>query len=173
MTTDLPDVSHSEVHNETHGVSPRDFRMALGRFASGVTVVTVPQEGERAGVRGMTASAFVSVSLTPPLVLVSIGQSARAHAPLMRAERHGVSILAEHQGALSNHFAGFDDSVTPTFTELGGLAVVEGAVAHLVCRVVDRHEAGDHTLFIGEVEALRVSEDAPLLYFRGGYGKFA
>lgn len=152
-------------------ISPRDFRAALGRFASGVTVVTIPREGERAGVRGITANAFLSVSLSPPLVLVSIDKKARAHTPLMVAERYGVSILAEHQGYLSNHFAGFDDSVTPAFTELGGLSLVEGAVAHLVCRVVDRHEAGDHTLFIGEVEALATSDDAPLLYFRGQYGK--
>ena len=157
---------------ETTQISPRDFRAALGRFASGVTVVTVPNEGERAGVRGVTANAFLSVSLSPPLVLVSIDKKARAHTPLMRAERYGVSILAEDQGPLSNHFAGFDDSVTPVFAELDGLALIGGAVAHLICRVVDRHEAGDHTLFIGEVEALRTSDDAPLLYFRGQYGKF-
>lgn len=153
-------------------VSPRDFRAALGRFASGVTVVTVPEAGERAGVRGVTANAFLSVSLRPPLVLVSIDQKARAHTALLSAARYGVSILAEHQGPLSNHFAGFDENVTPTFTELGGLALVEGAVAHLVCRIVDRHRAGDHTLFIGEVETLATSEGAPLLYYRGQYGKF-
>lgn len=156
----------------TSQIPPHDFRAALGRFASGVTVVTVPNEGERAGVRGVTANAFLSVSLSPPLVLVSIAKKARAHASLLSAERYGVSILAEDQGPLSNHFAGFDDSVTPTFTELDGLALIEGAVAHLICRIVDRHEAGDHTLFIGEVEALRTSDEAPLLYFRGQYGKF-
>jgi flavin reductase (DIM6/NTAB) family NADH-FMN oxidoreductase RutF len=153
-------------------ISPRDFRAALGRFASGVTVVTVPRPGEPAGVRGITASAFVSVSLSPPLVLVSIDKAARAHAPLLSAERYGVSILAEGQERLSNHFAGFDDEVAPIFTELAGLALVEGAVAHLVCRVVDRHAAGDHTLFIGEVEALTTTDAAPLLYFRGRYGRF-
>lgn len=159
-------------HTISQSVSARDFRAALGRFASGVTVVTIPHEGEPGGVRGITASAFVSVSLSPPLVLVSIDKKARAHAPLLVAERYGVSILAEQQRRLSNHFAGFDDGVTPTFAELNGLSLVEGAVAQLVCRVVDRHEAGDHTLFIGEVEALSVTEGAPLLYFRGGYGKF-
>ena len=156
----------------TSQISPRDFRAALGRFASGVTVVTIPDELSRAGVRGVTANAFLSVSLSPPLVLVSIDKKARAHASLLSAERYGVSILAEDQGALSNHFAGFDASVTPTFTELDGLALIGGAVAHLVCRIVDRHEAGDHTLFIGEVEVLAISDDAPLLYFRGQYGKF-
>lgn len=166
-------ISEDISQSATTYVSARGFRAALGRFASGVTVVTIPHEGEPGGVRGMTASAFVSVSLSPPLVLVSIDKKARAHAPLLVAERYGVSVLSEQQQRLSNHFAGFDDSVTPTFTKLDGLSLVEGAVAHLVCRVVDRHEAGDHTLFIGEVEALNVSDEAPLLYFRGGYGKFA
>ena len=66
-------------------IEPRDFRNALGRFASGVTVVTIPDENERAGVRGITANAFVSVSLSPPLVLVSIDKKARAHIPLLAA----------------------------------------------------------------------------------------
>lgn len=152
-------------------ISPRDFRNTLGRFASGVTVVTIPHPGDPAGVRGITANAFLSVSLSPPLVLVSIDKKARAHAPLTTAERYGVSILGETQEQLSNHFAGFDDSVTPTFSQLGGLAVVEGAIAQLVCRVADRHDAGDHTLFIGEVEAVATTDDAPLLYFKGRYGK--
>ena len=151
-------------------IEPRDFRNALGRFASGVTVVTIPDENEPAGVRGITANAFVSVSLSPPLVLVSIGKSARAHTPLMSAERYGVSILAEAQAGVSDHFAGRpEEPVTPEFTELGGFTVIAGAAAHLVCRVTEQHEAGDHTLFIGEVEALEVHEEAPLIYFRGKY----
>lgn len=151
-------------------IEPRDFRNALGRFASGVTVVTIPDENERAGVRGITANAFVSVSLSPPLVLVSIGNSARAHIPLMSAERYGVSILSETQAGVSDHFAGREDEqVNPEFTELDGFTVLAGAAAHLVCRVTERHEAGDHTLFIGEVEALDVHEEAPLIYFRGKY----
>ncbi len=150
-------------------IEPRDFRNALGRFASGVTVVTIPDENEPAGVRGITANAFVSVSLSPPLVLVSIGNSARAHVPLMSAERYGVSILSEAQAGVSDHFAGREDALNPEFTELDGFTVVAGAAAHLVCRVSERHEAGDHTLFIGEVEALDVHEKAPLIYFRGKY----
>lgn len=154
-------------------VSPAAFRDALGRFASGVTVVTIPHAGDPAGVRGITANAFMSVSLEPPLVLVSIGKKARAHEPLLTAQRYGVSILGQDQAALSNHFAGFDDSAVPSFTELDGLAVLEGALAQLVCRVVNRVEAGDHTLFIGQVEALTTAEGSPLLYFRGRYGELA
>lgn len=147
----------------------REFRNALGRFATGVTVVTVPN-GE--GVRGITANAFMSVSLNPPLVVVSIDKKARAHALLLQAERYGVSILREDQEALSNHFAGLEGGAEPALGTFAGLLVVEGALAHLVCRTVDRHEAGDHTLFIGEVEALRYREGRPLLYFRGKYGHF-
>ena len=151
-------------------IEPRDFRNALGRFASGVTVVTIPDENEPAGVRGITANAFVSVSLSPPLVLVSIDKKARAHAPLLEAERYGVSILSEAQAGISDHFAGrAEEDVTPEFAELVGFTVLAGAAAHLVCRVSERHEAGDHTLFIGEVEALEVHEEAPLIYFRGKY----
>lgn len=154
-------------------ISPRDFRDALGRFASGVTVVTIPHAGDPAGVRGITANAFLSVSLEPPLVLVSIDKKARAHAPLLEAERYGVSVLREGQEALSNHFAGFDAAVVPRFTELSGFTVLEGALAQLVCRVTDRVSAGDHTLFIGQVEALATTDAAPLVYFRGRYGALA
>jgi flavin reductase (DIM6/NTAB) family NADH-FMN oxidoreductase RutF len=147
----------------------REFRNALGRFATGVTVVTVPN-GE--GVRGITANAFMSVSLHPPLVVVSIDKKARTHELLLQAERYGVSILREDQEALSNHFAGLEGETEPVLSAFAGLLVVEGALAHLVCRTVDRHAAGDHTLFIGEVEALRYREGRPLLYFRGKYGHF-
>lgn len=154
-------------------VEPADFRNALSRFGSGVTVITIPSEGEPQGVRAITASAFLSVSLSPPLVLVSIDQKARAHEPFLTAERYGVSILAAEQEDVSNHFAGRNLALTPTFTDLGGFTVVAGACANLVCRVFERHPAGDHTLFIGEVEAVKVSDLEPLLYYRSRYGRFA
>jgi len=151
------------------GVDPREFRNTLGRFATGVTVITV-KRGEE--VRGVTANAFMSVSLEPPLVLVSIAKRARSHATLMEAERYGVNILREDQEELSNHFAGMEGECEPAFTEFASFTVLEGALAHLVCRIVDRHDAGDHTLFIGEVEALRWFEGKPLLYYTGRYGHF-
>lgn len=154
-------------------VEPSEFRNALSRFASGVTVVTIPNENEPHGVRGITASAFLSVSLSPPLVLVSIDQKARAHKPFLSAERYGVSILAAGQEPVSNHFAGRNPDLIPEFAELGGFTVVAGACAHLVCRVYERHPAGDHTLFIGEVEAVSTSDLEPLLYQRGHYGRLA
>lgn len=154
-------------------VEPADFRNALSRFGSGVTVITIPNELEPHGVRGITASAFLSVSLSPPLVLVSIDQKARAHAPFLTAGRYGVSILAAGQEDVSNHFAGRNPDLTPEFADLGGFTVVAGACANLVCRVFERHPAGDHTLFIGEVEAVTTRDLEPLLYYRGRYGGFA
>ena len=154
-------------------VEPADFRNALSRFGSGVTVITIPSVDEPHGVRAITASAFLSVSLSPPLVLVSIDQKARAHEPFLAAERYGVSILAAGQEDVSNHFAGRNHDLTPEFAELGGFTVVEGACANLICRVFERHPAGDHTLFIGEVEAVTTRDLEPLLYYRGRYGQFS
>ena len=154
-------------------VEPADFRNALSRFGSGVTVITIPSAGEPHSVRGVTASAFLSVSLSPPLVLVSIDQKARAHEPFLAAERYGVSILAAGQEDVSNHFAGRNPDLTPEFAELGGFTVVAGACANLLCRVYERHPAGDHTLFIGEVEAVTTRDLEPLLYYRGRYGQFS
>lgn len=149
--------------------SSRDFRNTLGRFATGVTVVTMQQGDE---VFGITVNAFMSVSLEPPLVLVSIGKKARAHATLLDAERYGVSVLSDSQQALSNHFAGMEvDGLEPPYQYVDGFPLLEGAVGQLVCRIVDRHEAGDHTLFIGQVEHLAYEDDEPLLYYKGKYGR--
>ncbi len=154
----------------------REFRNTLGRFATGVTVVTVRDDANTATgsgeVRGVTANAFMSVSLSPPLVLVSIAKKAKIHALLLTEARYGVSVLREDQEALSNHFAGMPSEPNPAFTELSGFPLLAGALAHLVCRTVNRQAAGDHTLFIAEVEALRYVEGRPLLYFGGKYGHF-
>ncbi len=145
----------------------REFRSALGRFATGVTVITTEQDGE---VYGMTANAFLSVSLDPPLVLVSVGRHAAMHERLLNAERYGVSVLSQTQAALSDHFArrrGEHPSVE--FIEKHGVPALQGAIAYLVARVVDAHPAGDHTLFIGHVEYLEWTDEKPLLFFAGKY----
>lgn len=148
-------------------VTPHEFRETLGRFASGVTIVTARHDGER---RGMTASAFVSVSLTPPLILVSVGHSATMHARLLDSDRFGVNVLSTHQRELSTHFAGRPDpALSIPWMDHEGLPLIGGAVAQLVCRKVEAHEAGDHTLFLGEVEYSRYTDDDPLVYFRGQY----
>ena len=155
---------------ETPSIDPNDFRRALARFATGVTVITMVQ-GE--DVYGITVSAFMSVSLTPPLVLVSVDQKAKAHATLRESERYGVSILREGQEVFSNHFAGrVGEELDVPYTYLGGFPLLEGAAAGLVCRITDVHDAGDHTLFIGRVEHLFWGDEKPLLYHAGGYGGF-
>lgn len=145
----------------------REFRQVMGRFATGVTVVTTV---ERDTVHGMTANGFLSVSLRPPLVLVSLGRC-RMNEMLPRTGRYGVSVLSHDQQHFAAHFAAQKPSpVDPTFSWENGLPLLEGAVAHLVCRVVDVHRAGDHVLWIGEVEYLDHRDNEPLLFYTGRFG---
>ncbi|MDW8325069.1 MAG: flavin reductase family protein [Anaerolineales bacterium] len=147
--------------------SPRDFRNTLGRFATGVTIITTEHEGRT---HGMTANAFVSVSLDPPLVLVSIDNRANIHRLLPVTGRYGVSILAEGQEKHSNHFAGRRvEGLTVNFIRKHEMPLIEGALAHLVCRVVEAHPGGDHTLYIGQVEYLDWRDGRPLVFFSGQY----
>jgi len=156
-------------------VTPDEFRAALGRFASGVTVITV--ETAEGGVHGMTANAFCSVSLQPPLVLVCIDHLAETYLRVRERGEFGVSVLREDQEALSEFFADPERNPDAAY-RLGiqyskmrsGKPVLENALANLDCRVVDAHAAGDHTIFVGEVREIIVGEGTPLLYFRGRYG---
>jgi flavin reductase (DIM6/NTAB) family NADH-FMN oxidoreductase RutF len=145
----------------------RQFRNALGRFASGVTVVTTCYEGRT---HGMTANAFVSVSLAPPLILVSIDNRAYLHRILPDAGRYGISVLAEEQEVLSNHFAGRTvEGLHIRFVERHGMPLLAGAVAYFVVHVIDAHPAGDHTLYIGRVEHFEATDGPPLLFHAGKY----
>jgi len=156
-----------------HAVSGPALRKALGRFASGVTVVTTGSstgEDGAAGVHGMTANAFTSVSLDPPLVLVSVATKARMDARIAANGRYGVSILRREQEPVSLHFAGgrpCPDRVR--FVERGGVPLLEGALVHLACTVYDSHSAGDHTLHVGRVDELWSCHGDPLVFFTGGF----
>src|SRR5438309_6056943 len=155
--------------NVTHS----EFRKALGCFSTGVTVITVDEGGE---VHGMTANAFSSVSLDPPLVLVCVGHQARTHAHLQAKKRFGVNVLAADQRAISEYYARASESHKHA-EEAGarfdrtphGTPVLHGALAYLECRLHTAQDAGDHTIFIAEVEDVVVREGDPLLYFRGEY----
>lgn len=150
-------------------IDPRELRNALGRFATGITVITTEHQGE---VHGMTANAFVSVSLEPPLVLVSIDNRALMRKKIAGSGRYGISVLSEEQGDISDRFAGRPgEGVEISFVRRDEMPVLEGALSHLVCRVVDAHPAGDHTLYIGEVEFLDYEDGKPLVFFTGGYGE--
>jgi len=169
------------------GISSAEFRRALGAFATGVTIITVSHEspGEASKIEGMTANAFTSVSLDPPLVLVCVDHDARTHAHLHARKRFGINVLAESHAAISKYYA--DPARTPSLThdraeaEAGarfshtqhGTPILDGAIAYLECRLQTTYEAGDHTIFIAEVEEVVVREGEPLIWFRGRYRKMA
>ncbi|MEO6528590.1 MAG: flavin reductase family protein [Gemmatimonadaceae bacterium] len=154
-------------------IDPDSYRSVLGRFASGITVVTtLDAEGSDVG---MTVSAFCSVSLDPPLIQVCVDRAASIHDVLSRSAAFGVSILAAEQEALSRRFATAES--TRRFDGVGyrrgesGVVLLDDALAHLECKLVAHHEAGDHTMFIGEVESASARSSRPLLYYRGGYAQ--
>ena len=146
---------------------PIHFRRACGVFATGITVITT-QDGEL--IHGMTANSFVSVSLDPPLVLVSVDNRSHLHRLLPTAGRYGVSVLTEDQEALSRHYSGSPvEGLKVSFVTRNGVALIEGAMAYFVVQIVDSHPAGDHTLYIGRVEHFESRHDRPLLFFGGQY----
>lgn len=143
----------------------RLFRDAMGKFATGVTVLLTENEGE---IHGMTANGFMSVSLEPKLVVISIGHKARFLEKVTKAQKYTVNILAEDQEYYSRHFAGQPIEAVE-FDTLAGQPVLKGVVAQIVCDVVSEHVEGDHTLFIGKVADIRVDDQNPLLFFGGKY----
>jgi flavin reductase (DIM6/NTAB) family NADH-FMN oxidoreductase RutF len=152
----------------TCSVDPKLLRKAMGLFATGVTVVTFTVDGQPAG---MTANAFMSVSLEPPLVLISVRSSSRFNQWVRAGVRYGINFLAEDQLAVSGHFGGrpVEDIESP-FCEQGGTPLLRGSLVHIVSRTVDVHPAGDHFLYIGEVEYIRFGEQRrPLIFYSGKY----
>lgn len=149
------------------------FRSVLGRFASGVTVVTTCDADGRD--HGMTVSAFASLSLVPPQILVCIDRQASVHATLASAEWMVVNILSATQEPLSRRFSHLE--AMSRFEGIGfsrathGAPILDDVLAHLECRIVQRLDGGDHTILVGEVEAADAREMRPLLYYRGGYAQ--
>ena len=154
-----------------------EFRKAMGRFATGVTVVTTGVDGE---VHGMTANAVTSVSLEPMMILLCADKSADSHDILSRAGVFALNILSEDQQEISNRFADKDgtdahglDGVPYRIGETGA-PILEGTLAYVDCRTVSEQDAGDHTIFIGEVVDAGFEDDgSPLLFFGGQYGRMA
>jgi flavin reductase (DIM6/NTAB) family NADH-FMN oxidoreductase RutF len=155
-------------------VSSATFRESLAQFASGVTVVTARADERRVG---FTASAFTSVSLDPPLILVCVGQSASAHPDMLVADFFGVSVLAEDQRWVAEQFARKNcdrfEGIPLRAGPVSGVPFVQGALVHLECRVHTRSTAGDHTIFIGEVVDAVVVPGKPLLHHARRFGAFA
>ena len=151
-------------------ISADDFRAALSRFPSGVTVVTTKDADGR--FHGITVSAFCSVSLDPPLVLICIERSTASHGAFVESGLFAVNFLSAEQEQLSERFASpltdKFDGVPFSLGELG-LPLLSNSLAHLECRVRNTSDGGDHTIFIGEVEYAAVGDGDPLLYFRSDY----
>jgi flavin reductase (DIM6/NTAB) family NADH-FMN oxidoreductase RutF len=153
-----------------------EFRKAMGCFATGVTIITVDLDAE---IHGMTANAFASVSLDPPLVLVCVDHNTRTHAHLHARKRFGINVLGEGQRAISEYYARVERDHEHAEAEAGahfdrtkhGTPMLHGALAFLECRLHSAQVAGDHTIFIAEVEDVVVREGEPLLFFRGKYCK--
>lgn len=153
-------------------IAPADFRHVLSHFASGVTVITTCDGDARP--TGLTASAFTSVSLEPPLILVCVDHKAQSYPALLDSGRFAVNILSVEQEAISRRFA---TTRLDKFSEVPyrlsslGLPLIEGALAHLECTTVGKYPEGDHTIFVGRVEQACVATGQPLLYFKGKYDR--
>jgi flavin reductase (DIM6/NTAB) family NADH-FMN oxidoreductase RutF len=154
-------------------IEQTEFRLALGNFASGVTVITTQHQGQ---LHGTTVSAFCSLSLKPPLILVSIDLNATIHDLILASEVFAVNILPEYDETISRHFARrIPDKFLNISYNLGqlGVPLLEDALTRLECRLVTHYSGGDHSIFIGEVVSTSTqAHGQPLLYFRGKYGQF-
>jgi flavin reductase (DIM6/NTAB) family NADH-FMN oxidoreductase RutF len=151
-------------------ISSDEFRDVIGRFASGVTVITT-FDGSRAF--GSTASAVSSLSLEPPMLLVCINRRSATGAAVARSGTFAVNILAEHQGELARRFASKEpDKFHGVRTRMGryGEPLLEGALAQLECRVTEQVQGGTHTVFLAEVDCASSCDGRPLAYFRGRFG---
>lgn len=153
-------------------IGPDDFRRTLGHFATGVTIVTTCDA--EAAPAGLTVSAFTSLSLDPPLVLVCVDHKSQSYPALRDHGRFAVNVLTTGQEVLSRRFASTRldkfEGVPYRMSELG-LPLLEAALAQLECRTVRAHVEGDHTIFVGMVERVHVGTGDPLLYYRGQYNR--
>jgi flavin reductase (DIM6/NTAB) family NADH-FMN oxidoreductase RutF len=166
MSTNLTEAREATSHDP---VSKQLFRQVMGRFATGVTVVTTTGENQ---IYGMTANAFMAGSLEPMLCVVSVNRTAHMHERLLRAGHFGVSFLSEWQQHLSAHFAGQrQGAMGPEFAYRGLTPILARAVAAVTADVVDTTECGDHTLFVGEINHLETAVGRPLLFYRGRYAR--
>lgn len=155
-------------------IDKQEFRRVLGHFAAGVTIITTV--GDDGKPYGLTATAFTSVSLEPPLVLVCVDKRSESHPHFHTSQVFAVNFLAVDHEHLSQRFAvSGGDKFTGLSLRQGATTapVLADALAYLECRTIEVIEAGDHTIFIGEVQAADAREGEPLVYFRGGYRQIA
>ena len=147
-----------------------EFKAALGRFASGVTVVTTKDAD--GNLHGLTVSAFSSVSMNPPLILVCILKRTGSYSSFQESKVFVVNILDESQQQISNHFAShLDDKFSGQNYELNknGLPILADCLVNLECSLKHSYDGGDHTIFVGEIEKTTVRDGKPLVYSQGKY----
>jgi len=155
-------------------IEKSELRRVMGHFATGVTVITTRDESGRPF--GLTANAVTSVSLTPPLILVCVDKKADTYPHFDRSKVFTVNILSDDQEGVSRRFA---TSGIEKFEGIGyhrtetGCAILDDAVGYMDCRIIDSYDAGDHTIYLGEVLSADANDVPPLLFFRGGYRKLA
>src|ERR1700722_12942541 len=153
--------------DEHHPFDQALFRRVMGSFASGVTVITAADNG---AIHGMTANAFMSGSLEPPLVVCSIGNRASMQRVIRASGGFAINILSERQVNYSRHFARqVQLEAMPRFEMSSGIPTLAEALATVVARVEEVHSCGDHQLFVGKVQHVAARSEAPLLYFQGNY----
>nr|WP_246570172.1 flavin reductase family protein [Lentibacillus saliphilus] len=139
----------------------------MGQFTTGVTIITA-QVGEE--VRGMTANAFMSVSMNPKLVLISVDEKATLNQYIQGSGQFAVNILNDHQRDMSAYFAGQSDNIRSIdFQWFAGMPTIEGAIVKLACDVYDMKTAGDHLLYIGQVKDICLNDGDPLVFYGGQY----
>ena len=155
-------------------IEKNELRRVMGHFATGVTVITTCDEQGRPF--GLTANAVTSLSLVPPLILICVDKKADTYPYFDRSKVFAINILSDEQETISRRFA---TSGIEKFEGTGyrksdiGCAILDGAVGHIDCRIVQSYDAGDHTIYVGEVESAEAEDVPPLLFFRGGYRKLA
>jgi flavin reductase (DIM6/NTAB) family NADH-FMN oxidoreductase RutF len=163
----------NELASDNSPIDPRDFRNALGTYATGVTVITAAAPDGKP--YGLTCNSFASVSLNPPLVLWSLVVYSSSMAIFQNTSHFAVNVLGASQQALANKFARSSDDKfagvdwTPG---LGNAPLLAESVANFQCRAVNRYYGGDHVIFLGAVEAYSYNRNEPLLFAHGGYGRF-
>jgi flavin reductase (DIM6/NTAB) family NADH-FMN oxidoreductase RutF len=164
----------NELSSGSSALDPRDFRNALGTFATGVTIITaVADDGKP---YGLTCNSFASVSINPPLVLWSLGMYSQGLPIFQNASHFAVNVLGISQQALASKFAksGVDRFAGVDWTPgLGNAPLLAGSVAQFQCRAANRYYGGDHVIFLGAVEAYTYNKQEPLLFVSGGFGRFA
>lgn len=151
-------------------ITSEEFRAALGSFASGVTVVTT--KDNEGNLHGLTVSAFCSVSMNPPMILVCIQKTTPSHYAFEESKSFVVNILSDSQADISNQFAfKHEDKFAGIDYQLGvlDLPVLDNCLANLECRLKHSYDGGDHSIYVGEIEKITLNEGKPLIYWKGDY----